>query len=85
MNRVFAETFGLVLAESNAVGTPVLTHPLGAAPEVLGTAEQLIDTTDVEAVIQRIMAWRDGQRPVVKANPAFYLSNVANEWLKLYS
>jgi glycosyltransferase involved in cell wall biosynthesis len=40
-NFVYPETFGLVLAESNAVGTPVLTHTVGAAPEVLqGNANQ---------------------------------------------
>ena len=38
-NFVYPETFGLVLAESNAVGTPVLTHPVGAAEEVLGGDE----------------------------------------------
>jgi glycosyltransferase involved in cell wall biosynthesis len=34
-NYTFPETFGLVMAESNAVGTPVLAHPIGAAREVL--------------------------------------------------
>ena len=43
----FAETFGLVFAEANAVGTPVLAHSLGSAAEVLGEtlaeARQLVD------------------------------------------
>lgn len=43
-NYIFAETFGCVLAESNAVGTPVLAHPIGAAAEVLGGNEQIVDT-----------------------------------------
>jgi glycosyltransferase involved in cell wall biosynthesis len=34
-NFVLPETFGLVLAEARAVGTPVLTHDCGAAAEVL--------------------------------------------------
>ncbi len=34
-NFVLPETFGLVLAEAKAVGTPVLTHRCGAAEEVL--------------------------------------------------
>ena len=36
------ETFGLVYAESNALGTPVLTHDFGAAAEVLGDVRQLL-------------------------------------------
>ena len=34
-NYIRPETFGLALAESNALGTPVITHPIGAAPELL--------------------------------------------------
>jgi glycosyltransferase involved in cell wall biosynthesis len=42
-NYVYPETFGLALTESNALGTPVLTHAIGAAPEVLKGREQFID------------------------------------------
>jgi glycosyltransferase involved in cell wall biosynthesis len=41
-NYTFPETFGLVMAESNAVGTPVLAHPIGAAREVLRGDGQLM-------------------------------------------
>jgi glycosyltransferase involved in cell wall biosynthesis len=41
-NFVIPETFGLVFAESRAVGTPVLTHDCGAAAEVLGDPAQLL-------------------------------------------
>ncbi|MGO9850995.1 MAG: glycosyltransferase [Steroidobacteraceae bacterium] len=41
-NFVIPETFGLVFAESHAVGTPVLTQDCGAAREVLGDAAQLL-------------------------------------------
>jgi glycosyltransferase involved in cell wall biosynthesis len=41
-NFVIPETFGLVFAESRAVGTPVLTHDCGAAAEVLGDRAQLL-------------------------------------------
>ena len=73
------EAFGLVFAESNAVGTPVLAHPFGAAPEVL-TPEQLVDATDMHAVIERLRAWMSGSRPVVRANEEFRLSNVIRSW-----
>ena len=41
-NYVYPETFGLALAECNAVGTPVLTHDLGAAAEILADERQII-------------------------------------------
>jgi glycosyltransferase involved in cell wall biosynthesis len=42
-NFIYPETFGLVLGESNALGTPVLTHGIGAAAEVLDGDGQIID------------------------------------------
>jgi glycosyltransferase involved in cell wall biosynthesis len=48
------EPFGLVLAESLACGTPVITRPVGAAPEIVthGSTGFLCDTTEemIEAV-----------------------------------
>src|SRR5947209_2631963 len=48
------EPFGLVLAESLACGTPVITRPVGAAPEIVthGFTGFLCDTTEemIEAV-----------------------------------
>lgn len=83
-NPVFPETFGLVFAESNAVGTPVLTYPLGAAPEVLGDARQLVDRDGhVEHIVERLERWRAGERPAVRMNPAFRLSAVLAEWRAL--
>lgn len=41
-NFVIPETFGLVFAESRAVGTPVLTYDCGAAREVLGGGAELL-------------------------------------------
>lgn len=83
LNHVYPETFGLVLAEANAVGTPVLTHALGAAPEVLLNQEQIIDTQDTEAVIRRLLYWDSGHRPNVQANETFRLSNVIKHWAEL--
>ncbi len=44
-NFVIPETFGLVFAESNALGTPVLTHDCGAAREVIGDDRQVLPVT----------------------------------------
>jgi glycosyltransferase involved in cell wall biosynthesis len=41
-NFVIPETFGLVFAESLALGTPVLAHDCGAASEVIGDPSQVL-------------------------------------------
>jgi glycosyltransferase involved in cell wall biosynthesis len=41
-NFVIPETFGLVFAESHALGTPVLTHDCGAALEVVADPAQVL-------------------------------------------
>lgn len=81
LNAVYPETFGLVLAEANAIGTPILTHPLGAAPEIL-TQEQLINTADTSAVIARITKWQQ-KRPQVRLEEKFRLSCVIQDWKEL--
>jgi glycosyltransferase involved in cell wall biosynthesis len=82
LNSVYPETFGLVLAEANAVGTPILTHPLGAAPEILVNKEQLINTRDTEAVIERILKWKK-DRPEVRLDDKFRLSRVIQDWTRV--
>lgn len=82
--HTFEETFGLVLAEANAVGTPALAHPLGAAPEVLcSDPTQLVDATDPEAVLETIARWRRDGRPRVRLPPRFRLPRVAARWAHL--
>jgi len=80
INRVVPETFGLVYAESNAVGVPVLTHKIGAAPEILSPANaQMVDTTSPAAVVETVKAWRKA-RPQVECKPEFRLKNVIEAW-----
>jgi len=62
-NFVIPETFGLVLAESKALGTPVLTHDCGAALEVLGDSAQVLPVTAAQRVYEGLLggcptAWR---------------------------
>lgn len=78
----FAETFGLVFAEANALGTPVLAHPLGAAPEILGP-EQLVDCDDPEKVAALFDQWRAHGTPVVGPRRDFDLTAVTSRWLEL--
>jgi glycosyltransferase involved in cell wall biosynthesis len=79
----FAETFGLVLAEANAVGTPVLVQrDLGANAEVAGDPEQLIGREGVGLATERLRRWRTDP-PVVRCDPRFRLGAVARRWSTL--
>ncbi len=82
-NYVFPETFGCVMAEANAVGTPFITHPLGAAYEVSDHPSQLVDVRDPKKLIDRVMEWYNGARPIVRARPEFRMSTVIRDWLAL--
>lgn len=76
------ETFGLVYAEANAVGTPVLAHNFGAAREILHPCTQAIDTTNFSHILNTIAQWRI-ERPQVQAKPEFRLSAVLSAWQRL--
>lgn len=76
----FAETFGLVFAEANAVGTPVLAHDLGSAAEVLGDARQLVDCSKPRAVLERIARWRREGPPRPQSDPRFELGRIVERW-----
>ncbi|MET0518892.1 MAG: glycosyltransferase [Burkholderiaceae bacterium] len=75
-----AETFGLVYAESNAVGTPVLAHDFGAAREILAAGNPPIDVNAPGRVLETLFQWRDGARPRVGADARFSLPCVAAQW-----
>ncbi|MGH8139601.1 MAG: glycosyltransferase [Steroidobacteraceae bacterium] len=64
-NFVLPETFGLVFAESKAVGTPVLTHDCGAAAEVVADSQQVLPVTLAHRVYETALHnfspyWRGG-------------------------
>lgn len=79
-NPVFPETFGLVVAECNALGTPVMVHPFGAMPEVTDHPTEMVDCRNIEKVVKRVLIWRDGERPVVAGKKIFTVSKVVKEW-----
>jgi glycosyltransferase involved in cell wall biosynthesis len=54
-NFVLPETFGLVFAESKALGTPVLTHDCGAAAEIIADPEQVIPVTSAHRLYERLL------------------------------
>lgn len=85
-NYIHPETFGLVFAEANALGTPVLSHPFGAAEEVLDNAElQLTDCRLINKVVDRFEAWYTYGRPTVKANEQFRTKEVIKKWIGILS
>jgi glycosyltransferase involved in cell wall biosynthesis len=62
-NFVIPETFGLVFAESKALGTPVLTHDCGAALEVLADAAQVLPVTAAKRAYEGLLGgWPTGWR-----------------------
>lgn len=83
LNHIYPETFGLANAEANAVGTPVLTHPLGAVQEVISGDDQLVNTHDFKKVMATLLKWHKGDRPKVSMKEDFRLSTVIQSWNKL--
>lgn len=83
LNAGYPETFGLVHAECNAVGTPYLSSKIGANPETADHPSNLIDVNDAKAVIDRIIQWRTVDRPRVRGNPNFRMSKITREWEEL--
>lgn len=76
---VFPETFGLIYAEANAVGTPVLAHDFGSASELLDQS-QLVDANNQKQVVDKLITWHQGARPVVQLESKFRLTNVVKQW-----
>jgi len=61
------ETFGLVFAESHALGTPVLTHDFGAAAEIVGDPQQLLPVKTAYRCYESLLG---GVPPRWRAAPA---------------
>jgi len=67
-NFVIPETFGLVFAESRAVGTPVLTVDCGAAAEIVGDPQQVLPVSSGQRAYEAITS---GLSPAQRAGPAW--------------
>lgn len=76
----FKETFGLVFAEANAVGTPVLAHDIGSTSEILGQNEQLVNAERKEEVKSIVERWRTFNRPRVSISNEFRSSHISRQW-----
>jgi glycosyltransferase involved in cell wall biosynthesis len=113
-NFLIPETFGLVFAESHALGTPALTIDCGAALEVLGDPREVLPLRDsyrlyeavaaplpvalraaaarlaaraglFEPFLERVRAWRAGERPRPQPDARFRLSAIVPRWRALFA
>lgn len=79
-NAEFPETFGLVHAEANTLGVPVITSTLGASREILTNfREQCVNIKNPDAVIGQLKKWQKNY-PVIVGKPEFKLENVMRKW-----
>ena len=78
----FAETFGLIYAEANSYGVPVLAHDIGSAREILDKNNQLVDARDYQQIIQVIKKWQK-KYPKISYEDAFSDERVLQQWRKL--
>jgi glycosyltransferase involved in cell wall biosynthesis len=80
-NFLIPETFGLVFAESHALGTPVLTYDCGAAAEIVGDPQQLLPVSAAARVYEAAVGilparWRAGPARLAGAAGLF------DEWIE---
>ena len=80
--NTFAETFGLIYAEANSYGVPVLAHDIGSAKEILDKNNQLVDVMDYQQIIQVIKTWQN-KYPKISYNYKFSDERVLQQWQKL--
>ncbi|WP_395372954.1 glycosyltransferase [Marinicella sp. W31] len=81
---VFAETFGLIYAEANAVETPVIAHDIGSAREILHDNNPLSDANDYPQILETIKQWQQ-EIPKVHYNSAFSGEAIHAQWQKILS
>lgn len=79
------ETFGLVYAEANAVGTPVLAHDFGAASEVLSRDNPPLDARNPTFVLERLMSWVAGEAPTPAPSSHFKLNRITANWERFFA
>ena len=75
----FQETFGLIAAEANALGCPVLTYKEGALNEVIQDDRQTVESEEV--LLQQLEKWYTEGPPVIHGRDDFRLSKIAMKWL----
>jgi len=77
--NTFAETFGLIYAEANALGTPVLAHDIGAAKEILHPNNTLINANDKYQITKTLVNWQR-KLPSVSYRDDFDAPAIYQQW-----
>ena len=76
---IFPEAFGIVMAEANALGVPVLAHRFGACKEVCQPEDAIIDCKDADNVLEHALTMLS--KPATRQmHDAFKLDNVIAAW-----
>ncbi len=75
----FAETFGLIYAEANALGTPVMAHDIGAAREILHPNNALINAEDNYQITKTLAQWQR-ELPEVSYRHEFNGPAIYQQW-----
>ena len=79
----FAETFGLVYAEAQALSTPVLCSDIGSASEIVAeSGGYVLRDTSSEKVLETLKSWLANGAPKPKAQRQFHISQVTLAWRK---
>lgn len=86
-NNSVPECFGLVMAEANAVGCPVIAHDIGAAREVLLPAEPQLVSEAMGPLVERLVDFTHPARVRlhVALKSEFVTSNVVGRWLSHFT
>lgn len=76
----FFEPFGLVVAEANACGTPVVTYNTGAMPELIknnvnGMVCNQGDILEIEKAIEKIYSMPDSEYKQLRTNSREHIKN----------
>jgi glycosyltransferase involved in cell wall biosynthesis len=77
----FAETFGLIYAEANALGTPVMAHDIGAAREILHPNNPLIQAEDNYQITKMLVEWQRSL-PEVSYREKFNAPAIYQQWIE---
>jgi glycosyltransferase involved in cell wall biosynthesis len=80
----FAETFGLIYAEANAYGTPVLAYDIGSAKEILHRNNGIISIKKEGAILKTIKKWQN-DFPKIEYNENFSDKTILAQWQELFS
>ena len=81
----FAETFGLIYVEANALGTPVLCADIGAAAEILSNPDsQIVVPPTPENFVRTLQGWVENGRPQISGR-IFTTKAALEQWIQAFA